>query len=557
LLNASTFVVGMSLKLSRSAWLILLLWAAVTLLDLNKAYHIDDTFHLKAAQWISGHPLEPMSGMVNWGHDPEPIHNFNQPPGFFYLVAVTGHLFGWGEAPMHAMRSLFTLLALVCFHGLARRLAGQQALWLTALFALCPAFMVNQGLMTDVPLLALQLLFFHLLLVPGRLPEGWRLLLAAVVVSAALFIKYTTLPLLVLFPLVLMLRRQWHWLPLSLLPLAFIALWSGWNLYEYGGVHLLEREAGDPSLRGLFVRTLAIFTCIGAISPFTPAMLRPLPVQLGKHLLLAWGLLLSMAIVFTALVYFGVISEPVSDQVLRVTFTLNGVLIMVLCARFLPWSFSPTRTDQWTLGLWAFGLAAFLACFSPMMASRHILLIIPPVLLLTAPAMAKAPRREKTLAVACTAILGLLLTISDKQYAGFYRDSAPQIAEQLSGKNGTVWSLGHWGWQWYSEKAGMKVYGRTQSHVSIGDYIVIPEDYDRQRLAQGIEKIKVATWTEAPGPFNFFCVEQFAGMYTSSYGKLPWSLSRSHTKTINVYRVTAVHSAEAHADVAPVPTFAP
>lgn len=176
-----------------------------------------------------------------------------------------------------------------------------------------------------------------------------------------------------------------------------------------------------------------------------------------------------------------------------------------------------------------------------MIASRHILLIIPPVLLLTAPAMARARLREKVLAVACTGILGVLLTVSDKQYAGFYRESAPRIAGQLSGSGGQVWSLGHWGWQWYSMQAGMQVYGRDESPVAVGDLLVIPEDYDCQELAPGIQLEAVANWNEAPGLKNFFCVEQFAGMYTSSYGKLPWSLCRSHHKVITAYRVTAVH----------------
>lgn len=531
----------MTLKLSRAAWVIFLLWAAITALDLNKAFHIDDTFHLLAAQWVGQHPLQPMSGLVNWGQNPEPLHHFNQPPGFFYLVAITGYAFGWGEVPMHLMRSLFSLLALVCFHRLARRTAPGQELWLTALFALCPAFMVNQGLMTDIPLLALQLLFFSLLLVPRRMQTGLRLALAALALAAAMFIKYTTLPLLLVFPLALLLRRQWQWLPLVLLPPILIAVWSGWNLHEYGGVHLLDRQGGDPSIVGIFVRALALLTCVGAVAPFTPAFLRPLLPRPAHRLFMAWVILLCAAACFILLVYIGTIPEPVSDQVLRIAFTLNGVLLVVLCARFLPLNAPSTAADKWILVLWALGLAAFLALFSPMMASRHILLVLPPVLLLTAPALAKATVREKALALACTAFLGVVLTLSDKQYANFYRERAPRIVQQLSGQGGTVWSLGHWGWQWYSRLAGMKTYSRDAGNLAVGDFLVIPEDYDHQELANGVEKVPVATWDQAPGPENFFCVEQFAGMYTSSYGKLPWNLCRSHHKVITAYRVTAVH----------------
>ncbi len=526
---------------ARPVLVILLLWAAITALDFNKAFHIDDTFHLKAAQWIEHHPGRPMSGMVNWGMDLEPIHDFNQPPGFFYLVAGTGHLFGYTEGPMHAMRSLFSLLALVCFHRLARHRAPRHALWLTALFALCPAFMVNQGLMTDVPLLAMQLLFFNLLLVPGRLPTGTRYAFAGLALAGALFIKYTVAPLLLVFPLVLVLRREWRRLPLALTPVLFIVAWSLWNLHEYGHIHLLDRKAGDPSLRGIFVKTLALLTAVGAVAPFTPVFLRALVPKRAGWLFPAWVAGIAAALVFSICVYAGLIPETGSDQALRVIFTLNGVLTTAYCVRYLPRSLAPSPADTWALAAWAAGLAFFLAGFSPMMATRHVLLIIPAVLLLIAPGLDTAHFREKALAVACTATLGVLLTVSDKAFAGFYRESAPRIAREMKARTtGTVWSLGHWGWQWYSEQAGMVIYGQDRSRPVVGDILVIPEDYDTQDLARGIVKEPLATWDEPSGPATFFCVEKFAGMYTSSYGKLPWSLSGSHHKVIKAYRITAV-----------------
>lgn len=533
---------GMRSLFHRSTLIILLLWAAITALDFNKAFHIDDTFHLKAAQWIEQHPGAPMSGMVNWGYDPQPIHDFNQPPGFFYLVALTGHLFGYAEGPMHAMRSLFTLLALAGFHRLARYRVPRHALWLTALFALCPAFMVNQALMTDVPLLAMQLLFFNLLLVPGTMGPGPRYALAGLAVSGAMFIKYTSLPLLLVFPLVLVLKRDRRWLPMALVPVVLLIGWSLWNLHEYGSIHLLDRRPGDPSFRGKYVRSLALLTALGAVSPFAPAFLRALVPGPARWLLPAWTTALVLDLAFVACAYAGLIAEPVSDQVLRILFTLNGLLLALCCARFLPRSLRAPAADTWALVLWSFGLAAFLILFSPMMATRHVMLLVPPVLLLIAPALDAARLGEKVVAVASTAALGVLLTISDKSYADFYRENAPRIAEEMKARTeGTVWSLGHWGWQWYAEHAGMATYGRTQSNVAVGDILVVPEDYEVQLLAEGLTKEAIAIWDEAPGPATFFCVEQFAGMYTSSYGKLPWSLSRSHHKTIIAYRVTGVH----------------
>ncbi|MBK8583037.1 MAG: hypothetical protein IPL86_14830 [Flavobacteriales bacterium] len=125
---------------SRDLLVLFLLWAAATALDFGKAFHMDDTFHLLAAQWIEHHPLQPMSGLVNWGHDPQPLQYFNQPPGFFYLIALTGHFFGYGEGVMHGLRALFSLLAIANIYLLARHFAKGQALFITALLALCPAF---------------------------------------------------------------------------------------------------------------------------------------------------------------------------------------------------------------------------------------------------------------------------------------------------------------------------------------------------------------------------------------------------------------------------------
>lgn len=527
---------------TRSFLLILLLWAGITALDFNKAFHIDETFHLKAAQWIEHHPGRPMSGTVNWGMDPEPIHDFNQPPGFFYLVAATGHLFGYAEGPMHAMRSVFTLLALLCFHRLARYRAPRHALWLTALFALCPAFLVNQGLMTDVPLLLMMLLFFNFLLVPGRLPTGARYALAGLALAGAMFIKYSTLPLLLAFPLVMVLRREWRRLPLALVPVLLIVAWSIWNLQEYGQVHLLDRKPGDPSPRGIFVKILALLSAFGAVAPFTPAFLGALLPKRAGWLFPAWIIGIAAAVVFCIAAYTGAITETTSDQVLRLSFTLNGVLIVAYCVRHLPRSVDPRTADTWALALWAAGLAFFLVAFSPMMATRHVLLIVPPVLLLIAPALDHARLRVKALAVACTAVLGVLLTVSDKAYADFYRQQAPRVAGAMKARTaGTVWSLGHWGWQWYAEQAGMHTYAMRESRPEPGDILVIPEDYDAQVLAPGIQTEPIATWDGAPGADTFFCVEQFAGMYTSSFAKLPWSLSRSHHKIIRAYRVTAVY----------------
>ncbi|MGV9011296.1 MAG: ArnT family glycosyltransferase [Flavobacteriales bacterium] len=521
---------------SRDLTVLLLLWAGVTALDFGKAFHIDDTFYLMAAQWVEHHPLRPLSGMVNWGTALQPLYGGNQPPGFFYLVAVIGHFFGYSELPLQAIVSLFALLALFNFHGLAKHISPGSEMTATVLLLFCPAFLVNQNVMADIPMLALQIMAFRLLLVPGNTAVPWRYLFASLALSAAMFFKYSTAPLLIIFPLVLAFRREWRYLPLALLPFVLLVAWAIWNTYEFGFVHLLDRRGGDSSWRGLYVRTLSLFTCLGAISPFTPVYGRVMATSAGKWLFRAWLLAIGIFIALVISAWWNWLPEVVTDEVLRIAFTLNGLLFLLLAIWAMPRSFAPDPVNKWTMAAWGLSVLLFTALFAPGMATRYVLLAIPPLLLLLASALQAALRKEKVLAIATTAVLGVLLTISDREYAGFYRDMAPRIANEM-GKGRTVWSAGHWGWQWYAAEAGMRTYSLHGEQPVAGDLMVLPQEYDAQFIAPSVKAIPLRTYDAPPSLRTFFNVERFAGMYTSSYGKLPWSLSRSHHKVIQVYQV--------------------
>jgi len=178
---------------------VVVIWLVITLYNLFKPYHIDDTAHLEIARWIASHPLHPISGILNWSGIDEPIYRTNQPHLYFYLLAVWGSLFGFDEPAMHALQALFSLAAVFAFHRIAQRLAPANALWATGMLALGPAFMVDQNLMVDVPLLALWLVFFGALINGADADaegQGRRFLIAGSACAAALLVKYCSLILL-------------------------------------------------------------------------------------------------------------------------------------------------------------------------------------------------------------------------------------------------------------------------------------------------------------------------------------------------------------------------
>ncbi len=525
-----------------SAGVLAALWAFATLIDLDKPFHVDDSFHLEMAEWVTDHPTAPMSGRITWDDGRVPMHTANQPPGFYYAIALTGHLFGYCKVPMHLMRSLFTLLAIVCFHRLARRFNAPHALAITALLVLGPAFLVNQGLMVDMPLLALHLLFFDLLLRDPAAHRGRELAAAGVVLSVAMMVKYTTAPLLVLFPVALILRKEAHRLAWCLVPLLAMALWSWWNLREFGYVHLVSRGSENLVLEKVLRRFGALICCLGALAPFTLLFISGLvPAWRERSGRLLWIFLVGGAALGLS-VFFGVVPESTSDSVLFAVFLANGALLLVIFSRMAARGGSLARADRYTLTLWLLMLSMLVVVFAPTMGSRHLLLVLPPLLLICAPALNGSTGRASWLAIGMTAALGTLVTLSDKAHARFYREVALRASEELATFQPT-WSVGLWGWLWYSRKEGMLIYPddpRAQHPLAVGDVLVEAGGVHAQELKPGTNMYAFRKWTEPRPWWTFIYAGDFGSMYTSDFGRLPWRFDRDSQNSISAYRVLAV-----------------
>src|SRR4051812_25985250 len=213
----------------RLAALLVAIWIVVAAFDVGKAVHIDDTAHLEIAEAIAAHPLHPMSQLVNWVNEAEPIHQMNQPHLLFYLMAVVIKI-----APEHAellLRLLWVMMsgaAIWLFYALANRVCAPRPLLVTAILCLGPAFMPAQNLMVDVPLLTLWLGFF--VLIEQSRTEDSRaarraLLAAGFVVGAACLVKYVSLVLLPIFALAVWWRGGRRAIALVLVPIGVLVAW--------------------------------------------------------------------------------------------------------------------------------------------------------------------------------------------------------------------------------------------------------------------------------------------------------------------------------------------
>lgn len=516
---------------------LLVFWALAAAINVNKAFHIDDVFHLEAAEWIRLNPLRPMSGTINWYNISEPIFHFNQPPGYFYLVAMVGAVFGFSEIPLHFAQAVFSLLAIVYFYKLLCLFRKDFALIGTCFLALGPAFLVNQNLMIDIPILSLSIIFIYLLVKEDAANETRNIYLASIILTIGLLLKYSLLPLLLVLAYAVIEKRRLHLIKALLIPLVVLAAWAGLNYMEFGSSHMLGRPRNEITLSLIRDNFIAFILTIGGVAPFSLMFISALQRTEKKRIVITIATSVTILVVAAYLLVFGPVVRSIPYSLFWAVFAYNGLLVIILfflaARRMVP--------DRKTVivFLWGIAMGAFILVYSPFMATRHVLLLLPPFIILGSYVYRNATPKAITAAIGLTCFLGLALGISDWVYADFYRKAVPMTLKHVP-TSSNVWATGHWGWQWYSKKAGMLFYEYDVSAPKAGDYFVIPEVIAKQKVSDNIVLEKEAKIIYPPSLLNFFTTAHFARFYNSYSYQLPWYLSAAPVDSVAVYRVLRV-----------------
>ncbi len=543
----------------RTYSILLAFWIAATAYNLFKPYHIDDSAHLQFAQALITHPLHPMTTVLNLGGTPEPIWHFNQPPLYFYMLGVWGSLFGYSEPAMHMMGALFSLAAIVLFFRIARVLVPWCALWVTGIMTLGPAFVVEQNLMVDVPLLAVWLLFFDVLIVGTDRDESTqqrRFLVAAGAASAALLIKYSSLVLPPILIAVLLVEKRWRLLWIGAIPFAVLGAWSLSNFLEYRHIHILQRPAhafrDRPSLP--LLRFVGIVVTLGGLTAFPLiVMIRGIP-SLCRQARLTYLVLATAGIILVLLAARGTADGPIA-LLLRILFLFNGALfIATVAVAFVRRLMEPEPTlvtnpanvRSMILLLWVGGHLAFYSLFAPFMAARHVLLVLPALLVVGARLLPRPlPRIDAAFGLATTLALTAMIGWADWRFAAFFRDEASTIAADLPARS-RVWFYGGWGWQWYALQAGFRIVDIEDSQMKPGDYLVAPSDEATPRsfiidqLSSRTPITLIHADTKRLGWGDLFCTARPSHFYGVPYAWLPegpWTLTMNCFNEVDVYQV--------------------
>ncbi len=177
------------------------------------------------------------------------------------------------------------------------------------------------------------------------------------------------------------------------------------------------------------------------------------------------------------------------------------------------------------------------------LAPKYLVASAPAAALLLARATNRGPRRWAIpvgiFVGAAGLVLGLLIVRADARLAGVERRAArTQIAPRVA-RGERVWFSGHWGFQWYAERAGARPLTRGRRVAAPGDVVLVDEQAHNQGLIDAYPNRELIDVVADASPGGRIMNQTAgAGFYSNTWGDLPWVWSRTtEVNRISVWRI--------------------
>ncbi|MDP8245233.1 MAG: glycosyltransferase family 39 protein [Candidatus Hinthialibacter antarcticus] len=463
-----------------------------TLPFLNKPFHIDDTVVLEVARNVLNNPLRPFGSNFDWFGELQPLWQVTtNPPFLSYCLAPFVWMSSGDEVALHAVMSIFIFCLAVGAVLLSKRFCA-DSIWPAAFLLASPAVVVSGNVMRDVPAVGLSTLGVALFVMGVDKEQRRWLIAGAVLCGLSVLTKYSaviTLPVLFLYPLLQKKYRLAVWIWPAV---AIIVLWCLQNVFAYGSVHiiylLLERrsESGISWQDKLY----GAFLVIGSVLYLLPALLvravggRDWTAWIGAVLLAPlWWLAINQ--------YLG----EVENEYLLWALSGSALLFILLFDGIRVGSgwikqFEPGKhADSLFLFAWVCAPLVFCVLFVPFEAVRHLLPVLPPLVLLAARYLNET--KNKKLSSAIHFLVAILFAVqffaaqviqrADYEYAATYRNFAVRAQEEWLSDEHETWYVGHWGWQEYANRAGLRQM-RLGEFPNEGDVLIVPYRVDKGRV---------------------------------------------------------------------------
>lgn len=476
----------------RSAWLFLVPLASLyTLIDAVKPLQVDDAAYYYYAAHLAETPADPYGFTVFWEQWPQPANEVLAPPVLPYWWSLAIRLFGDRPFWWKLWLLPFSLLFVVALHALFHRFARGLERPLLVLTVFSPTFLPSFNLMLDVPSVALGLSAVVLFLHACRRNTWTLALLAGGVAGLAMQTKYTGF----LVPVILLLyalltRRLRLALAATLVAGVLFMAWEWYVFHVDGASHFLTSlRSTETTLVDKLLLVPALVIILGGVAPAV-GLLALVALGGGRAAVTIVGSMVVLA--FAVIAARGEHREIVMNQVLdRVPFALLGlllgVLVLLVSGRLLLRRNRRLPPLSLFLLLWL-GLEVLgYTALTPFPAVRRVMGIVIVLTLLVGRLAARSSRvpQARALLHGITGggvVLGLLFACVDYRDAIAQRSAVERAAAFVQPAAGeTVWYVGHWSFQFYAERAGMKSVIPDLSLLEAGDWLVVPEERFQQQ----------------------------------------------------------------------------
>ncbi len=482
-----------------------------TLLNAPKPLIVDDTAYYFFARQCAEQPTRPYAFQVFWYQGPQPANTVLAPPVLPYWWSLGIRLFG--ETPWLWKLWLlpFALLFVFSLDALARRFAPGMRQVLVCVTVLSPSFLPSFNLMLDVPAVALGLTA----LVLCFRAIGRRSLLtgavAGVVAGLAMQTKYTSF----MVPAVMLLytvcfarsvkRVSIGLLAVMLAMLLFVS-WEEFVRAQHGKSHFMVNLPEYPDRAKWLEYKLrllkALLPLLGGLAPAL-TLLGMLTVGVPRWMVgaVAAGTALGYGVIAGYEIQPRLwgdnfwVERPLEQAIFGMGGILLAAVMVVVCwdlvwvdddGELVPGRCPPSRTVSIFLVLWLLGELAGFLLLSTFPAARRVMgLILIAALLIcrlgSRHDLARAEQRWVRGVVGGGIALGVLFHAVDMLDAFAGKHAAESAARWIDDQPvepgappAAVWYVGHWGFQYYAERAGMKPVVPSGSMLKTGDWLIVP-----------------------------------------------------------------------------------
>lgn len=475
----------------RSLVYILLVLTLIYFPFADKAFTVDDTLFLKAAEQILVDPLDFYGGEANWFGEPSTQYIVNEnPPLVSYLSAAVASVFGFNEFALHTFFFLVLVLSTIGIYRLGRQF-GCNPVSTTLIAILTPVFLVHgTNVMSDSTLLMFWIwgLVFWLNGIKTDSPKWF--FLAGLSVTLGILTKYTCvflLPLMIVSG-VWQYRKPGWWLVAIFIPLIAMLGYEYYTHTLYGiglffKAFIYASEESPGELVDYFDHTLIGLAFLGGCFPVA-LLLGPLS---GGRLFKQFTFIFTAGVLALTF-YQGGIGEHsfVSDDGTNFSliiqfwvFSLAGFCLVMACIKELS---NGLDHDSVFLLLWFFGIFVFASYLNWTINARSFILLVPAVGILLSRRLEQwgvGGGKFKTIIagsmIGFAGLVAVAAVYADYVWSNMARTAAREITARFDDPR-RLFFQGHWGFQFYMEKAGALPMDFESVDYKKGELVVVPKN---------------------------------------------------------------------------------